>query len=159
MLFVHAMLLPVRAVCKAMANRKYCPRTVVLSNPGGPQCPICVPTLLPVSGSLRGKGGTGTGSQVPLAVYASKLVMSSLDEPRCQHSPYLLSVTHPPWHCHCQELPHILYFPFFFKVTLSLKRKVLIFIQRKKTCFSTSSLSPFPKLAPCHFFKLHVHCS
>lgn len=25
------MLLPVRAVCKAMANRKYCPRTVVLS--------------------------------------------------------------------------------------------------------------------------------
>ncbi len=39
----------------------------------------------------------------------------------------------------------------FVKVTLSLKRKVLIFIQRKKTCFSISSLSPFPKLAPWHF--------
>lgn len=90
-------------------------------------CPHTAPC-----GSLRGTGGTGTRSHVSLAVNDGKLVMSSLDEPRCRHSPFLFSVTLPPWHCHCQELPHILYFPLFLKVTLSLKRKVLIFIQRKK---------------------------
>lgn len=138
LLFVHAMLLPVRAVCKAMANRKYRPRTVVLSNPGGPCCPISVLTLLPVSGSLRGTGGTGTGSQVPCCC----LHRQASDEQPLAFTVSLdanvarifFSVTLPPWHRRCQELPHILYFPLFKSHTF-LKTESFNIQRKKKRAF------------------------
>ena len=136
---------------------KYCP------NPGGPRCPICVPTLLPVSGSLRGTGGNGdrvSGPSCRLCWQASDEQPLALAVSPDANTAHIFSQWHFPLDiATARSAPRSFIFR-FFKVTLSLKRKVLIFIQRKKKrAFQPLLWVHSPKLAPWHFFKLHVHCS
>lgn len=84
-----------------------------------PHCSLC-------PAASEGREEQGLGLRSPLAAYAGKLVMSSHEHSLWAETPTQpipFSVTLPPWHCHCQELPPYPLFP-FLKVTLSLKRKV-----------------------------------
>ncbi|KAJ0029699.1 hypothetical protein NQD34_004696 [Periophthalmus magnuspinnatus] len=124
-------------------SQKYCPN---LGCPWSLVCPCAVPRVQqPV-----GPGGQ-SAAESPSELRAAN---------RTQHSPLLLSkVSLPLDIATAGSSPLAFYFPLIcLKVTLSLKRKVLIFIQRKNRA-SSSSLSLFPKASTMTLFKLHVHCS